>query len=218
MTEIDIYKAIVSILAIVIAVVGHEIMHGWIAYRYGDNTAKLQGRLSINPIVHIDLVGTILVPALLFISGAPFLFGWAKPVPINPRIVIRNGGQNGMIAVSLAGITFNFILAFLFATMLPLLANPQSLIEGLLFLFVWQSIVINIVLGVFNLWPVPPLDGSQALMHFAAKMKWNSLVRLIEKLYPYGMIFIIIILATPLSRLMFVPVKWILHLMVPVVN
>jgi len=216
MTEVEIYQLVASILAIVVAIVGHEIMHGWVAYRYGDNTAKMQGRLSINPIVHIDPIGTLLVPAVLFFSGAPFLFGWAKPVPINARIVIQNGGQNGMIAVSLAGITYNFLLAMLLATILPLLANPQSVMEGFLFLLVWQSIVMNVVLGVFNLWPVPPLDGSQALLHFSAKMRWFGVVRLLEKLYPYGMIFIVLILATPLGQMMFEPVRWILGLMISV--
>ena len=216
MSEIEIYKVVASILAIAIAVIGHEIMHGWVAFKYGDPTAKSQGRLSINPIVHIDPVGTILVPALLYISGAPFLFGWAKPVPINPNIVIRNGGQNGMIAVSLAGITFNFLLAILLATILPLLGNPQTPVSAFLFLLVWQSILINVVLGVFNLWPVPPLDGSQALTHFAAKMGWHSVVDFMNKIYPYGMIFIVLILATPLGDLMFRPIQWILKMILPV--
>lgn len=215
MTEAEIYKLIASILAIAIAIIGHEIMHGWVAYKYGDNTAKSQGRLSINPIVHIDPIGTLLVPALLYFTGAPFLFGWAKPVPINPRIVIQNGGQNGMIAVALAGITYNFLLAILLATILPLLSNPESAMEYFLFMLVWQSILINVVLGVFNLWPVPPLDGSQALLHFSAKMKWFGIVRIIEKLYPYGMIFIVLIFATPLGDIMFKPVRWILGLIVP---
>jgi len=105
MSEIEILKVIASILALAVAIIGHEIMHGYIAYRYGDNTAKSQGRLSINPIVHVDLVGTIILPAVLYITGAPFLFGWAKPVPVNISTVIRNGGYNGAIAVALAGIT-----------------------------------------------------------------------------------------------------------------
>lgn len=216
MTEAEIYKIVASIIAIAVAVIGHEIMHGWVAYRYGDNTAKSQGRLSINPIVHIDPVGTILVPAVLYFTGAPFLFGWAKPVPINPRIVIQNGGQNGMIAVALAGITYNFLLAIALATILPLFANPQSMIEGFFFMLIWQSILINVVLGVFNLWPVPPLDGSQALMHFSAKLKWFGVVRALEKLYPYGMIFIVLILATPLGNFMFTPVRWILNWILPI--
>ena len=216
MSEVDIYRVVASILAIAIAVIGHEIMHGWVAFKYGDHTAKSQGRLSINPLVHIDPVGTILVPSLLYISGAPFLFGWAKPVPINPNIVIRNGGQGGMIAVALAGVTYNFLLAILLTAMLPLFANPETPMGAFAFLLVWQSILVNVVLGVFNLWPVPPLDGSQALTHFAAKMGWYRVVEFMNKIYPYGMIFIVIILATPVGDILFAPVSWILRLILPV--
>ena len=211
MTELDIYKIIASILAIAIAIIGHEIMHGWVAYRYGDDLAKSRGRLSINPLVHVDPVGTILVPGLLYLSGAPFLFGWAKPVPINANVVVRNGGHGAMIAVALAGVTFNFLLAILLATIFPIFSHPQSAFGAFMYLFIMQSIVINVVLGVFNLLPVPPLDGSQVVLHFAAKMKWRGVVAFIEKIFPYGMIFIVLILATPIGDLIFTPVRWILE-------
>ena len=209
--ELEIYRVIASILAIAVAVIGHEIMHGWVAYRYGDDLAKSRGRLSINPLVHIDPVGTILVPALLYLSGAPFLFGWAKPVPINAGLVVRNGGHGAMIAVALAGVTFNFLLAILLATIFPLFSHPQGAFGAFMYLFIMQSIVINVVLGVFNLLPVPPLDGSQVVLHFAAKMKWRAVVEFIEKIFPYGMIFIVLILATPVGDLIFAPVSWILR-------
>jgi len=211
LTELDIYKIIASILAIAIAIIGHEIMHGWVAYRYGDDLAKSRGRLSINPLVHVDPVGTILVPGLLYLSGAPFLFGWAKPVPINANVVVRNGGHGAMIAVALAGVTFNFLLAILLATIFPIFSHPQSAFGAFMYLFIMQSIVINVVLGVFNLLPVPPLDGSQVVLHFAAKMKWRGVVAFIEKIFPYGMIFIVLILATPIGDLIFTPVRWILE-------
>jgi len=118
MSEIEILKIVASIIALAVAIIGHEIMHGWVAYKYGDNTAKSQGRLSINPIVHIDPVGTILIPAMLYFMHAPFLFGWAKPVPVNIATVIRRGGLNAAIAVALAGITYNLVLAGFFATIL----------------------------------------------------------------------------------------------------
>ena len=113
METVDILEALAIILALVLAIIGHEIMHGYVAYRYGDTTAKNAGRLSINPLVHVDLIGTILLPALLYFSDASFMFGWAKPVPIYTPTVIRNGGYNAAIHVSLAGIAYNFALALL---------------------------------------------------------------------------------------------------------
>ncbi len=216
MSELEIVKIIASILALAIAVIGHEIMHGYIAYKYGDNTAKSLGRLSINPIVHVDLVGTIILPAILYFTHAPFLFGWAKPVPVNMQTVVRNGGYGAAIAVALAGITFNLILATLLATILPLFTHPSSLSDAFFTFLITQSIMINVVLAVFNLWPIPPLDGSLALMHLAQKLKWHKVVELYEKAYPYGMIILFGILFIPqLSQLLFAPVGWILDLILP---
>ena len=200
------------ILSLMVAVIGHEIMHGLVAYRFGDPTAKYAGRLSINPIVHIDPVGTIIVPALLYIVNAGFIFGWAKPVPVNMQIVLRNGKEFGAIAVSLAGIAYNFTVAILSALLIAWLGQPQGLIETFLFLFLAQSVLINVVLGVFNLWPIPPLDGANALMYLARWLKLDAIVKLYQYLFPYGMILLIVILATPLSHFFFLPVYYLLIL------
>jgi Zn-dependent protease len=200
------------ILALAIAIIGHEIMHGWVAYRYGDNTAKSLGRLSINPIVHVDPIGTIAVPALLYFSGAPFLFGWAKPVPVDMHTVIRNGGYGAAVAVALAGITYNLLLAVFAATLMPLTADPHTISGVFIHIFVYQLVVINVILAVFNLWPIPPLDGAMALRFFASKIGWHSLAEGIERIYPYGMILLVVVIATPIGNFLFRPAGWLLEL------
>ena len=201
------------VLALMIAIIGHEIMHGYVAYRYGDDTAKYQGRLSINPLVHVDIVGTIIVPALLFFSQAPFMFGWAKPVPIFMPTVIQNGGYKAAIHVSLAGIAYNFFLAIVCAIILSFfkdLHEVNTLIEYFLIYFLIQSMIYNVVLGMFNLYPIPPLDGSHALTYLGLIMGWHSLVRLYDAMERYGMVILILIIATPLSHYIFLPIRYVI--------
>lgn len=216
MSEFEITRIIATFLALLVAIIGHEIMHGWVALRHGDTTAKNQGRLSINPISHIDPIGSLLLPAMLFITGAPFVLGWAKPVPINMHTVMRNKGTRGAIEVILAGVTYNFILALVFALVLTLFSKPEHLISFFLIQFIIQSIIINVILGVFNLWPIPPLDGSQALRYVALQQKWHGLVSTLDKIYPYGMFIIIgVLLFAPLRDIMFSPVWMILSKLLP---
>lgn len=211
MNEVELLKILAMVIALAVSIIGHEIMHGWVAYKYGDMTAKSLGRLKINPLVHIDPVGTILVPTILFFSGAPFIFGWAKPVPININTVIRNGGSGAAVAVSLAGITYNFLLAALCAAFFPLVVQPESVLGAFLALLLYQSVLINVLLGVFNLWPIPPLDGAQALRYLAEGMNWRSFAAFYDKIYPYGMIILIAVLFTPIATYLFEPVSWIVH-------
>lgn len=213
MNELKFIEISATVLALMMAIIGHEIMHGYVAYRYGDNTAKYQGRLSINPIVHVDLVGTIIVPAVLFFSGAPFMFGWAKPVPIFIPTVIRNGGYKAAIHVSLAGIAYNFTLAFICAgilSFLPDLREANSFLEAFVIFFFIQSLVYNVVLGLFNLYPIPPLDGSHALTYLGMIMGWDGLVRLYESMERYGMVILILFIATPLSHYFFMPIRYVI--------
>jgi len=214
LNDVDIIKIIATIISLMIAIIGHEIMHGYVAYKYGDTTAKDAGRLSINPIVHIDPIGTILVPALLYFSGAPFLFGWAKPVPVNIQTVIYNGGYKAGIAVALAGVTYNFILAIIASILLGVLEIQQhSLGSVLLAIILMYIVVYNVVLGVFNLWPFPPLDGSNALRFLAMQYRWQPVVNLLNKIEPIGMILLIIVIATPLSQWFFMPAHWLINVL-----
>ena len=147
------------------AIIFHELAHGWVAYRMGDPTAKLLGRLSLNPLKHLDPVGTI----MLFIFG----FGWAKPVPVNFNQL--RDRRKGMIAVSSAGIIANMLLAFS-ALFLERLLSPSP--SGMLALLLYYFAKINIILAAFNLIPLPPLDGSKILMGFASPSIQNYLFRL----------------------------------------
>jgi len=213
LSNLDIIKILATIISLMIAIIGHEIMHGFVAYKYGDTTAKDAGRLSINPIVHVDPIGTILVPALLYFSGAPFLFGWAKPVPVNIQTVIYNGGYKAGIMVALAGVTYNFILAIIASVLLGFMETQHSLVSVLFTIFLMYTVVYNVVLGVFNLWPFPPLDGSNALRFLAMQYRWQPVVNLLNKIEPIGMILLIIVIATPLSQWFFMPARWLINIL-----
>jgi len=201
------------ILAFLVAIIGHEIMHGLVAKYYGDTTADRQGRLSINPLKHIDPFGSIIFPVLLYLSQklagveSPIIFGWAKPVPVDIFTVVRNGGYLAAVAVSLAGVTYNFIMAFIASSLIGFVYPPDSLVEAFLFIFLFYMVVVNIILAVFNLIPVPPLDGANAVKYLALQFRLEGVVRFYNKIEPYGMILLLIILFTPISDYVFLPAK-----------
>jgi len=223
MDSIDLLKIATAVIALLIAIIGHEIMHGWVAYKYGDNTAKNAGRLTINPISHIDPIGSLLVPAMMYFvpmllgSDSGFLFGWAKPVPVNTRTVVDNGGYNAAMQVSLAGITYNFILAALASVVLLSMSQPtvsDSMVYVFAYLLVMQLVIINVVLGVFNLLPIPQFDGAHFLMYAALKYNYNAVAEWFYKMERYGMVFVLIILVTPLNQyVLFMPVQFVLQLL-----
>ena len=159
----------------------HELAHGWIAYRLGDPTAKMRGRLSINPIKHLDPLGTAMFVITYLFSG--FVFGWAKPIPVSPYYFKNR--QKGMAIVGAAGPITNFILAVIFALILNWITPDTS---SRVFTVLFLLFQINVVLGLFNLIPIPPLDGSRVLGAFlprGAYEKWVAMDR-------YGMLIVIL--------------------------
>lgn len=164
-----------SLVAVFMAIVLHEVAHGYMALRLGDPTARNLGRLTLNPLAHIDPIGTIAVPLILAVIGAP-LFGWAKPVPINPRnfrdpfrgmLLVALAGPGTNIALALGTVIFGRLLLF----MVPQSLNPASVSFGVnlltaLFALLGKVVTINLFLAVLNLIPIPPLDGSRVLTYF----------------------------------------------------
>jgi Zn-dependent protease len=160
---------LISLPILIFSVVVHEYAHGWMAHREGDPTALMLGRLTLNPIPHIDPVGSLLVPGLLALSGSGALLGWARPVPVNPRNFREF--KRGDILVSLAGVAANFILAILFTLLSVLAVWGMRLLPdlGTTWTIIAQmsgyGIRINFLLMIFNLLPIPPLDGSHVFAY-----------------------------------------------------
>ena len=180
-TEIIFYIAI-----LIMSVVIHEISHGFVAEYFGDKTARFAGRLTLNPLPHLDLFGSVLLPALLALTHSPFLFGWAKPVPYNPDNLSNK--KWGTVSVAAAGVVSNFFIAIIFGVIIRLtfyfnLAMPEG------FYFITSTIVIlNLALGIFNLVPIPPLDGSKILFSFLP----DSAMGFVSFLEQYAFIFLIL--------------------------
>ena len=177
------YQIAFWLVPLVFAIVFHEVAHGWTAYAFGDPTAKEARRLSLNPLRHVDPIGTVVLPLVLAISGAP-PFGWAKPVPVDARRLRSPRIQ--MMLVGLAGPATNFLLAILTAILLALKIEDSPFVTLLLTRF----IAINIFLGLFNLLPVPPFDGS----HVVEGLLPREAARSYRKLRPWGFPILLLLL------------------------
>ncbi len=173
-------EQVITIVALVVSIILHEMAHGYAANALGDPTARLQGRLTPNPLVHIDLLGSIIIPALLFFSNAGVLFGWAKPVPYNPYNFTNQKWGEALVAA--AGPATNLLLAFIFALIFRF-AGTLGLSDSFLQIS-WYVVYINILLAMFNMIPIPPLDGSKILMAilpFGLQKKYRQFAAWIER-------------------------------------
>ena len=174
----DFQTLLIYIIPLLFAITLHEAAHGWVASKLGDHTARMMGRVTLDPTKHIDPIGTIAIPLVLLLSSSGFIFGWAKPVPINFN-ALRNG-KNGMIWVALAGPGANIFMAicWLFVMIIAINMNLNVLIEmGRI------GILVNCVLAVFNLLPIPPLDGSRVI----SALLPNRLAYQYNQLEQYGL-------------------------------
>lgn len=191
----SIQKLAIWALPMIFAITVHEVAHGWVASKFGDQTARFAGRLTLNPIPHIDLVGTIIVP-ITFLLFSNYMFGWAKPVPVDSRNM--NNPRIQMIFVALAGPASNILMAFIWAGIAKAAMSLNSW-AGVPLVYMGQAgVMINVVLAVLNCLPILPLDGGRALSHFlTGRIGWNY-----SRLEPYG--FLILLL------LMFSGILWVI--------
>jgi Zn-dependent protease len=192
------------------SVVIHEVSHGFMAEYFGDKTALFAGRLTLNPIKHLDMFGSIILPALLVITGSPILFGWAKPVPYNPNNLSNR--KWGEIAVASAGVMANFSVAIIFGLLIrfaPLLGFPEYNIFSPhpFYEITFIIVALNIGLAIFNLIPIPPLDGSKIFFNLLPR-SFNSVLHFIES---YSFILVIVFIVF-FSNYLYPVLEFIFHL------
>ena len=203
--------AAIVIPCLVVAIVFHEVAHGWTALALGDPTAREKKRLTLNPVRHVDPIGTLVVPAGLWLLGGP-IFGWAKPVPVDQRRL--NNPRYGMMAVAAAGPATNFVLALVGAVALGLIgaSGAEGMIAGALAQGMVVFILINIFLALFNLLPIPPFDGS----HILAGLLPRPLARHFGRLQQVGMLLLVALIGVTwafpetgiVERFVLPPVEW----------
>ncbi len=195
-----ILEMLLSFGLLIVAMSIHEFSHGWVAYKLGDYTAKFSGRLTLNPLAHIDPMGTIILPLLLFIStGGRFVIGYAKPVPVNFSAL--HNPKRDIIWVGLAGPLVNLLFAFLLSFLLRIIRVPNPVYDIVVYL-----VVINVILGVFNLMPIPPLDGSRVLMGILPA----DLAIRYAAIEPFGFFIIMLLVFAGAFRMIIVPIAQLL--------
>lgn len=184
-------KIVVWILPVIFAITVHEVAHGWAAKKFGDNTAFMQGRLTLNPIKHIDWIGTVILPGLLLLTGTGFIFGWAKPVPVDARNF--KNPRRDMAWVALAGPGSNLLMAIGWALLarIGVIVGIEAVSLPLIYTGI-AGISINLVLALINLLPIPPLDGSRILSGILPNY-WAWQYNRLER---YGFIILLLLLYT----------------------
>ena len=203
-------------IPVLFAITLHEVAHGWVARYFGDSTAASIGRLSLNPIKHIDPIGTVLVPVIMVLLPGNFLFGWAKPVPVNSNQL--GNPKRDMTIVAAAGPASNLVMAIFWGIVIKIAIDSASAGSNSAEFFVYMGIAgiaINLMLMILNLLPIPPLDGGRVL----AGLTPNNFTQVLNKIEPYGFFIIIgLLVSGVLGRIIFIPFSYILIFILSLFN